>query len=88
MNYSDICFNQYFKVLKVVLWGTPFLRPVQYDRMFVDSVQYGNLLHFSPMQIQGSDIILYNFQHSFKLVDLHEICCKMFNFFYLYKFKS
>ena len=30
---------------KVVLSGTPFLRPVQYDRMFLDSVQYGNLLH-------------------------------------------
>ena len=30
---------------KVVLSGTPFLRPVQYDRMFLDSAQYGNLLH-------------------------------------------
>ena len=40
---------------KVVLSGTPLLRPVQYDRMFLrpvqydrtflDSVQYGNLLH-------------------------------------------
>ena len=30
---------------KVVLSGTPFLRPVQYDRMFLASVQYGNLLH-------------------------------------------
>ena len=39
---------------KVVLLGTPllrpvqydrtFLRPVQYDRTFLDSVQYGNLL--------------------------------------------
>ena len=25
---------------KVVLSGTPFLRPVQYDRTFLDSVQY------------------------------------------------
>ena len=40
---------------KVVLSGTPilrpvqydrtFLRPVQYDRTFIDSVQYGNLLN-------------------------------------------
>ena len=30
---------------KIVLSGPPFLRPVQYDRMFLDSVQYGNLLH-------------------------------------------
>ena len=30
---------------KVVLSETPFLRPVQYDRMFLDSVQYGNQLH-------------------------------------------
>ena len=40
---------------KVVLSGTPllrplqndrtFLRPVQYDRTFLDSVQYGNLLN-------------------------------------------
>ena len=30
---------------KVVLSGTPFLRPVQYDLMFLDSVQYGNILH-------------------------------------------
>ena len=30
---------------KVVLSGTPILRPVQYDRMFLDSVQYGILLH-------------------------------------------
>ena len=30
---------------KVVLLGTPFLRPVQYDRTFLESVQYGNLLH-------------------------------------------
>ena len=30
---------------KVVLSGTPFLRPIHYDRMFLDSVQYGNLLH-------------------------------------------
>ena len=29
---------------KVVLSGTPLLRPVQYDRTFLDSVQYGNLL--------------------------------------------
>ena len=29
---------------KVVLLGTPRLRPVQYDRTFLDSVQYGNLL--------------------------------------------
>ena len=25
--------------------GTPFIRPVQYDRMFLDSAQYGNILH-------------------------------------------
>ena len=30
---------------KVVLSGTPFLRPLQYDRTFLDSVQYENLLH-------------------------------------------
>ena len=30
---------------KVVLSEMPFLRPVQYDRMFLDFVQYGNLLH-------------------------------------------
>ena len=30
---------------KVVLSGTPFLSPVLYDRMYLDSVQYGNLLH-------------------------------------------
>ena len=30
---------------KVVLSGTPLLRPVQYDRTFLDSVQYGNLLN-------------------------------------------
>ena len=30
---------------KVDLLGTPFLRPVQYDRMFFDSVKYANLLH-------------------------------------------
>ena len=32
-------------LVKVVLSETPFLRPVQYDRMFLDSVQYENLLH-------------------------------------------
>ena len=42
-------------LVKVVLLGTPFLRPVQYDRTFLrpvqydrtflDSVQYGNLLN-------------------------------------------
>ena len=42
------------RLAKVVLLGTPllrpvqydrtFLRPVQYDRTFLDSVQYGNLL--------------------------------------------
>ena len=30
---------------KVVLSGTPLLRPVQYHRTFLDSVQYENLLH-------------------------------------------
>ena len=30
---------------KVVLSGTPLLRPLQYDRTFLDSVQYGNLLN-------------------------------------------
>ena len=30
---------------KVVMLGTPFFLPVQYDRMFLDSVQYENLLH-------------------------------------------
>ena len=30
---------------KVVLSGTLLLRPVQYDRTFLDSVQYGNLLN-------------------------------------------
>ena len=30
---------------KVVMSGTPLLRPVQYDRTFLDSVQYGNLLN-------------------------------------------
>ena len=29
---------------KVVLSGTPLLRPVQYDRIFLDSMQYGHLL--------------------------------------------
>ena len=32
-------------LVKVVLLETPFLRPMQYERMFLDSVQYGNLLH-------------------------------------------
>ena len=30
---------------KVVLSGTPLLRLVKYDRIFLDSVQYGNLLN-------------------------------------------
>ena len=30
---------------KVVPSGTPFLRPVQYHRTFLDTVQYENLLH-------------------------------------------
>ena len=30
---------------KVVLSGTPLLRPLQYDKTFLDSVQYGNLLN-------------------------------------------
>ena len=30
---------------KVFLSGTPLLRPVQYHRTFLDSVQYENLLH-------------------------------------------
>ena len=30
---------------KVVLPGTPLLRPVQYHRTFLDSVQYEHLLH-------------------------------------------
>ena len=30
---------------KVVLSGKPLLRPMQYDRTFIDSVQYGNLLN-------------------------------------------
>ena len=30
---------------KVVLSGTPFFRPMRNDRMFLDSVQYENVLH-------------------------------------------
>ena len=48
-------FLHWDNLAKVVLSGTPllrpvqykrtFLRPVQYDRTFLDSVQYGNLLN-------------------------------------------
>ena len=33
------------QLVQVVLSGTPFLRSVQYDRMFIGCVHYGNLLH-------------------------------------------
>ena len=49
---------------KVVLSGMPFFRTVQYDRMFLDSVQYGNLLHvFSNANSRGpfpGYIIMYS----------------------------
>ena len=50
---------------KVVLSGTPLLRPVQYHRMFLDSVQYENLLHVftnanSMEPISGYIIMLFS----------------------------
>ena len=42
---------------KVVLSGTPLLRPVQYHRMFLDSVQYEIYFMFSPMQIQWNHFL-------------------------------
>ena len=49
---------------KVVLSGTPLLRPVQYDRTFLDSVQYGNLLNVFTNAIWMEQFFwVYNISH-------------------------